>query len=109
MRHDLGMRRGKQIAQGAHAAVLVLIETGLDDPTVKSWFDEGMAKICVRVDSEDELNSIKNLAVENGLPVYMVCDEGRTEFNGVVTPTCLAIGPAQSDVIDIVTGNLKLL
>ena len=109
MRHDLGMRRGKQIAQGAHASVLALTETGLDNPTIKNWADQGMPKICVRVNSEQELFDIQTQATENGLPVFVVRDEGRTEFNGVVTPTCLAIGPADSDAIDAVTGNLSLL
>ncbi|MCA9071910.1 MAG: hypothetical protein KDA84_23440, partial [Planctomycetaceae bacterium] len=33
----------------------------------------------------------------------------KTEFHGVPTPTCLAIGPAGADKIDEITGKLQLL
>jgi PTH2 family peptidyl-tRNA hydrolase len=36
-------------------------------------------------------------------------DAGLTEFNGVPTKTCIAIGPNWSDEIDEITGHLKLL
>jgi PTH2 family peptidyl-tRNA hydrolase len=39
----------------------------------------------------------------------LIIDSGKTEFGGVPTKTCLAIGPDYSEKIDKVTGNLKLL
>jgi peptidyl-tRNA hydrolase, PTH2 family len=41
--------------------------------------------------------------------VYLITDAGHTEFKGVPTKTCLAIGPNDVDEIDVVTGHLKLL
>ena len=39
----------------------------------------------------------------------MIVDAGLTEFNGVPTKTCIAIGPANPDDIDEITKHLKLL
>lgn len=109
MRHDLGMRRGKQIAQGAHASLLMVMSGEIPEKTIQDWTNNGMPKICVRVNSEEELFEIRDKALENKLCYCLVVDEGRTEFNGVKTPTCLAIGPEESESIDQVTGSLKLL
>ena len=108
MRHDLGMRRGKQIAQGAHASMMFLLHDGIC-AVVERWVELGMPKICVRVDSESELMEIKREAELKGLRVHLVIDQGRTEFHGEPTPTCLAIGPHGSAFIDPVTAHLRLL
>ncbi len=64
MRHDLKMRRGKQIAQGAHASMSFICrrlqEAGsvsLGDFIVAQqvWLTGAFAKVCCRVDSEEEL------------------------------------------------------
>ncbi|MAI69566.1 MAG: aminoacyl-tRNA hydrolase [Rhodopirellula sp.] len=118
MRHDLKMRRGKQIAQGAHASMAFLASrlkvTGVVsmnefDEASQAWLSGGFAKICCRVDSEDELLAIRDLASQQGLEVHMITDSGKTEFHGVPTNTCLAIGPDESSKIDAITGELKLL
>lgn len=118
MRHDLGMRRGKQIAQGAHAAMSFLTRRlqeqstlSLADltPAQQSWLTGAFAKVCCRVDSEAELLEIQDRAQAAGLEVYLITDSGRTEFHGQPTRTCLAIGPAPVEDIDAVTGHLQLL
>ena len=118
MRHDLGMRRGKQIAQGAHASIsfmtrkLQLAGTlSLDDftPSQQAWLTGSFAKICLRVNSEAELLEIRDRAIAAGLEVHLITDSGRTEFKGVPTNTCIAIGPDEADKIDSVTGLLELL
>ncbi len=118
MRHDLKMRRGKQIAQGAHAAMSFLCrrlqEAGsvsLDRLTdaQRAWLSGAFAKVCCRVDSEEELMQIHDKAVEAGLEVHLITDSGRTEFHGQPTRTCLAIGPDEADKIDAITGHLPLL
>ena len=38
----------------------------------------------------------------------MIIDLGKTEFNGEPTKTCLAIGPNKTELIDSITGHLKL-
>jgi len=39
----------------------------------------------------------------------VIVDSGLTEFHGVKTKTCLAIGPNKKEDIDKITGSLKLL
>jgi peptidyl-tRNA hydrolase, PTH2 family len=68
-----------------------------------------MTKICVRVDSESELLEIARKAEDAGLTVHVITDAGHTEFGGVPTKTCLAIGPDEDEKIDAITGHLKLL
>ena len=118
MRHDLGMRRGKQIAQGAHAGLAFLMSRlraagnlALDDlsPQQRQWLAGGSAKICCRVDSEEALLAVRDRAMDAGLEVHVITDSGRTEFGGVPTLTCLAIGPDYAEEIDEITGDLKLL
>src|SRR4051812_13585610 len=114
VRHDLHMRLGKAIAQGSHASMMFLVQrmaTGqpLSDDE-EAWFAESaMTKICVRVDSADELDAIEIDARARQLPVHVITDAGRTEFRGVPTKTCLAIGPADEALVNQVTGSLKLL
>jgi peptidyl-tRNA hydrolase, PTH2 family len=118
MRHDLKMRRGKQIAQGAHASMAFLTRRlqskssiRLDDFSANEqiWMMGSFAKVCVRCNSEDELMSIHGKAIEIGLEVHLITDSGRTEFHEQPTRTCLAIGPDDASKIDQVTGHLELL
>jgi len=118
MRHDLKMRRGKQIAQGAHASMSFICRRlqkagsvsldGLTDAQ-RAWLTGSFAKVCCRVDSEEELMQVHDKAVEAGLEVHLITDSGRTEFHGQPTRTCLAIGPDEGDKIDQITGHLQLL
>lgn len=128
MRTDLNMRKGKMIAQGAHASIAFLTDHGqnvhsyypgdgshrytleveLTDDQMR-WINGIFKKICVRVDSEKELLDICEAASEAGLTVNLIQDAGLTEFGGVLTYTCCAIGPNDSEVIDKITGELKLL
>lgn len=118
MRHDLKMRRGKQIAQGAHASMAFLTRRlqsspsiSLNDfsPSARTWISGSFAKVCVRCNSEEELMAIHDKAMEMGLEVHLITDSGRTEFHGKPTRTCLAIGPDDASKIDQVTGHLELL
>jgi PTH2 family peptidyl-tRNA hydrolase len=118
MRHDLKMRRGKQIAQGAHASMSFICRrlqqresVSLDDfsEVERAWLTGAFAKVCCRVDSEEELMTIHDKAVEAGLEVHLITDSGKTEFHGEPTRTCLAIGPDEAVKIDEITGELQLL
>lgn len=117
MRNDLNMRKGKMIAQGCHASMSFLSRRVFQkhdgDPYFSNaeveWFESSYAKVCVRVNSEDELMEIHNKAKEAGLEVHLITDSGKTEFHGVPTLTCLAIGPDYSSKIDQITGQLQLL
>lgn len=131
MRTDLNMRKGKMIAQGAHASMMFLTKTLRnvpDSPEVPEylrdtrptygmqfssaqidWIYGNFKKICVQVKSEEELDAVFKAAADAHIDVHMCIDSGLTEFNGQPTKTCLAIGPDYSDKIDSITGNLKLL
>ena len=117
MRTDLNMRKGKMCAQAAHASLKVLLDAGaLQGSTLTiplgeeqlRWVEQSFAKVCLRVDSEEELIHRYGQAMEAGLPAALIRDEGRTEFKQP-TLTCCAIGPALSGKINEVTGDLKLL
>ncbi|MEL6105002.1 MAG: aminoacyl-tRNA hydrolase, partial [Planctomycetota bacterium] len=75
----------------------------------RAWLTGSFAKVCCRVDSEEELMAIHDKAVDAGLEVHLITDSGKTEFHGVPTNTCLAIGPDDVAKIDAVTGDLRLL
>jgi peptidyl-tRNA hydrolase, PTH2 family len=119
MRKDLNMRKGKMIAQGAHASLRVILDAGRAiDPTtyqvamtepMAQWMTGRFAKVCVSVTSEPELDAIVERARAAGLPCALIVDAGKTEFHGVPTKTCCAVGPAWADDIDQITGALPLL
>ena len=124
MRKDLKMRKGKMVAQGAHASMAALlqffdkkeedkkIEYSIwfnKDSILDTWLNGIFTKICVSVDSEEELDKIKEQCEAFGIPCALITDSGKTEFKGVPTKTCLGIGPWYSEEIDKVTGKLELL
>jgi peptidyl-tRNA hydrolase, PTH2 family len=108
MRKDLNMRTGKMIAQGAHASMKATLEN-LDHPNVVDWLLSAFTKIVVYVNSEEELFDVMNKAKDAGLITALITDSGRTEFNGIPTNTCIAIGPATHEELLPISGNLKLL
>jgi PTH2 family peptidyl-tRNA hydrolase len=119
IRKDLKMSKGKIAAQAAHASLKACMSLGriegdklvlnLSSPVVHQWFTQRFKKVCVCVESEQELLDIHELARQNGLPCSLIQDAGDTEFDGVPTLTAVAIGPAKEKHIDKITGNLKLL
>jgi PTH2 family peptidyl-tRNA hydrolase len=109
LRKDLNMRKGKMVAQGAHASLQAYVMVMAVKPTVAiEWFRHLSTKICIGVDSEKELHDIYEKACEHGLLSVRIRDAGKTEFNEP-TWTAVAIGPANAEEIDKVTGHLKLL
>jgi PTH2 family peptidyl-tRNA hydrolase len=129
VRRDLKMGKGKMAAQVAHASVGALTQwayrstaggDGLGVPPLsvygfpigspaQVWLDnQKFTKICLYVDSEKELDMIHAAALEASIPAVTIIDNGLTEFNGVLTKTCVGIGPHWPEVIDKITGHLKL-
>ena len=103
------LRRGKEIAQGAHASQLATARAAeLDTPAYREWAAGPIAKVVVYVETEDDLLAVAAKAHEAGLPYALVRDSGRTEFHGEPTLTALGIGPAYADDLEPVTGNLPL-
>lgn len=108
LRKDLNMRKGKMVAQGAHASMKVTLEN-LRDKRVKEWLRGAFAKIAVSVDSEEELLDLYIEAKNQGFLVALIQDKGLTEFHGILTNTAIAIGPDIPEKLDELTGKLKLL
>lgn len=123
IRKDLKMRRGKEIAQGSHASMKWLVdrikmfqsqESAYDNLPInisdeeQEWLDGRFTKVCLQVESEEELMKIFSHAASIGLTTNLIVDAGATEFHNVPTRTCLAIGPHEEDKIKPVTGHLKL-
>ena len=103
------LRRGKEIAQGAHASQLATQRAAeMDTPAYREWVAGPIAKVCVYVETEEELVAVAEKAHAAGLPYALITDSGRTEFHGVPTKTALGVGPAYADELDPVTGNLPL-
>jgi PTH2 family peptidyl-tRNA hydrolase len=107
VRADLKCNRGKEEAQCTHAAVYTVVKN-FNHPLMKEWLQTGKTCIVVSVDSEQALFDLLNQAKAAGLIHALVTDAGRTQFNGVPTNTCIAIGPAPDDEVDAITGHLKL-
>ena len=121
IRRDLRMRRGKEIAQGAHASMAwlrqrvtpALSPAGASDQVrfseaEREWLEGSLRKVTVKVGSEAELLAVYDKALEAGLLVHLITDRGLTEFGGTPTRTCLAVGPDYDDRVDPVTGDLEL-
>ncbi|MGL4367306.1 MAG: aminoacyl-tRNA hydrolase [Brevinemataceae bacterium] len=107
-----GIRKGKLIAQGAHASVSAVFD-GLSKQTnknhVEQWFKHGQAKIAVYVQSEEELMELWTKIQASGLACSLIRDAGKTEFGGEPTYTAIGFGPGPTDLIDPITRHLPLL
>jgi PTH2 family peptidyl-tRNA hydrolase len=73
-----------------------------------NWLNGIFTKICVSVDSEQELLNIYETAKAKNMFCSIIEDNGLTEFNDKKTFTCCAILGFNEDV-DKITGHLKLL
>lgn len=128
MRKDLNMRKGKMCAQASHASMAFLtkgmywasVNDGFEFSTetiydwrevkeINHWLNNSFRKICVYVNSEEELRELHQKALDNGLISHMITDNGATEFNGVPTMTCCAIGPHWDFKFEGITDKLPLL
>lgn len=105
VREDLLMPAGKLAAQVAHASVSNVLTSAPED--IHLWMRTGQAKSVLGVGSLKGLQKYARLAQEAGLVVRIITDEGRTVF-AEPTVTCCAIGPAPEELIDAVTGKLRL-
>jgi len=108
VRTDLDMGKGKIAAQVGHACVLAAENVRKSHP---DWFDEwwtGQEKIVVKVENLKELEEVKKHAIDLGVPWSEVTDAGHTQI-APGTTTCISLGPAPEDLVDKITGDLKLL
>ena len=108
-REDLDLSPGKLAAQVAHAAVACALSTKKNNSKwFTKWQNEGGKKAVVKVESEKDFYSLKEKAENLKIAANIIEDAGHTEIP-VGTKTVLGIGPAPSNIIDQVTGDLPLL
>ncbi len=108
LRVDLKMSKGKIAAQAGHAAVSAAEQARKQySDWWKAWIEEGQCKIAVKAGSEQELLELELKAKKLKLPTALISDRGLTELPPS-TLTCLGIGPAPSDQMDKITGELNL-
>lgn len=109
VRTDLGMGRGKTCAQVAHAS---LGAAEAAQRSAKEWYDawkrSGEKKVVLRAGSLRELQEVYSEAASLGLPCFIVRDAGLTQLPPG-TVTAAAVGPAPAELVDRITGRMKLL
>ena len=89
VRTDLKMRKGKIAAQCCHGAIGAYKKSPADK--IRKWENEAYAKVVLK-----------------GIANYLVVDAGRTQIP-TSSVTVLALGPDEDEILDEVTGDLKLL
>lgn len=110
VRTDLQMGKGKAAAQCAHAAVdLYKLALKRSPKLVHNWEAFGQAKVTLKAPEggQEALQLLKNQAEAIGLCAVIIHDAGLTQIK-FGSATVLGIGPGPSDIIDKVTGHLKL-
>lgn len=109
VRMDLGMGKGKMCAQVGHGVLNAYISAHSKDPSsLKLWENTGQGKVCVKAQDYEHLQDIYEKAIKANLPASLIRDAGKTQIARGTTTVC-AIGPGPEDVINEITGNLKLL
>lgn len=104
-RTDIGMGQGKLAAQVAHASLSAYEKA--DKRTRREWKSGGQKKIVLKGSSERELHELSEIAEHKGIAEALVRDAGHTQLEPG-TVTALAVGPAEEDIVDRVTGELSL-
>lgn len=109
LRTDLGMSTGKLISQACHACLDAVEEAKKNRHDAwRRWRDEGAKKVILQVDSVEELQELAEMAKKLNIPLALIEDRGLTEIPPG-TVTALGLGPEKAEIMDKVTGNLKLL
>jgi len=108
-RKDLDLSPGKLAAQVAHAAVACALDTKKKNSKwFNKWQNEGAKKAVVKVESEKDFYPLKEKADELKIISHIITDAGYTEIPAG-TKTVLGVGPAPSNIIDQITGDLPIL
>ncbi|GFE54094.1 peptidyl-tRNA hydrolase [Babesia ovis] len=109
VRTDLEMGKGKIAAQCGHAAVGAYIDSiNRKNPYLEEWMNDGQKKIVLKVKSREEMAELRRSAAAANVNYHITCDAGRTQIPAG-SYTVIAIGPAPENVVNKITGHLKLL
>lgn len=117
VRKDLNLKRSEMAAYVATASMGFLVDNNEsergDEISVKlsseeaKWINGSFKKIVVGVDSEDEIRDLIFKAELTGIEVHPVF--GYRQDKEEQTTACIALGPDESELVDQVTGHLKLI
>ncbi len=105
VRADLKLSKGKMAAQAAHASLEAYKKAEASD--IEEWESSGTKKIVLKVADEKELMEIYNRLKENKMKPSLIKDAGHTEIPAGTT-TCVGVGPVEENIVDKVTGKLKM-
>ncbi|WAR17294.1 PTH2-like protein, partial [Mya arenaria] len=108
---ELNMGVGKVGAQCAHAALalhrIMIDRADTFGEMMLSWEQFGETKIVLKAENSAQLKALAQQAESKGLPNYLVHDAGRTQIAAGSQTVLGIIG--KLDVVDSITGKLKLL
>ncbi len=108
LRTDLGMGKGKLVAQGSHASIEAFLKTTKKNPELaNAWHSEGMKKIVLKVNSEKDLLELFEEAKLN-FSAALIIDAGHTQIPSG-SKTAVGIGPALEQDLDQLISKYKLL
>ncbi|KAI0690677.1 peptidyl-tRNA hydrolase PTH2-domain-containing protein [Cytidiella melzeri] len=109
VRTDLKMSSGKIAAQCGHATLACYKSLMKTNPKlVQHWEHTGQAKVALKANSEDELLELEAIAKSLNLCARSIQDAGRTQI-AAGSRTVLGIGPGPVELVNKVTGMLRLL
>lgn len=110
VRNDIAMSKGKTAAQCSHAAVECYKATMLHNPQkVNIWLANNQRKIVVGIGTgEKGLFELAKVAKSHKVISCIITDSGLTKVKPG-TCTVMGIGPDNSEIIDKITGHLKLI
>lgn len=132
------LRLGKMISQSCHACLAIFLAMMVIKPMtliqlivykifrlvpdiivrelrcsknspLNKWLFNSFTKVVCYVESEEEIMELHHAANQENILNVVITDNGTTEFHGVRTVTCIGFEPCESNVIDKITGKLKLL
>lgn len=107
VRKSLKMKPGKIAAQVGHA-VIGSYKNIINYPDAANTWRNGGEAIIVLKAEDDEITDTLEKAKRAGIHIYKVYDAGRTQVSAG-SQTVIALGPAPKNVMNMVTGSLKLL
>jgi len=109
VRTDLGMSSGKIAAQCGHATLACYKALYKTNPgLLRHWERTGQAKIALKATSEEDLLEMEAVAKSLNLCARAIHDAGRTQI-AAGSRTVLGIGPGPVELVNRVTGKLRLL
>jgi PTH2 family peptidyl-tRNA hydrolase len=107
IRTDLGMTRGREIAQGASATQKLYMENFFS-PYVRLWTKNNFTKVALAAETESQIIEIFEKCRMKNLPATMVrdyCDD----YSSHRVVTAIAIGPGDAGLIEAITRDLQPL